>query len=220
MANNHRSPQTLRKELSISVDYREKITGIVDLLNSRGFTVRVKKLPFCDYIIDNEIGIERKTAKDFIVSIMDGRLFTQAALMKRRLPRPIFILEGNPLETAMNMNDAAIRGAMISIQVIWHIPMIHSRSLIDTCQLITWMGQQHANLSDGTLPRSGYRPKRKLSKQLYILQGLPNVGPTLSKKLLYHFQSVRKVMTANETELLKVKGIGKKKAMLIKKVLD
>ncbi len=212
--------KTFVKALNISVDYREKISGIVSLFNGRGFTVRVKKLPFCDYIINNEIGIERKTAKDFVVSIVDGRLFSQAALMKRKLVRPIFILEGNPFETSMNMNGAAIQGAMISIQVIWHIPIIHSRSLVDTCQSIIWMGQQHANLSDGILPRSGYRPKSRLSKQLYILQGLPSVGPVLSKKLLYHFSSVRKVMNANEKDLSTVDGIGKKKASLIRKVLD
>ena len=140
--------KTFVKALNISVDYREKISGIVSLFNSRGFAVRVKKLPFCDYIINNEIGIERKTAKDFVVSIVDGRLFSQAALMKRKLVRPIFILEGNPFETSMNMNGAAIQGAMISIQVTWRIPIIHSRSLEDTCQSIYgWVNNMRISLT-------------------------------------------------------------------------
>ncbi len=83
-----------------------------------------------------------------------------------------------------------------------------------------WMGQQFVKLSDGISPRSGHRPKRQLSKQLYVLQGLPNVGPTLSKKLLGHFKSVRNVMTANEKKLLQVAGIGPKKVKAIQKVLE
>jgi len=220
MVNKHNSLQRPQKRLKISVDYRESTSGIIDLLKTNGFTVAVKKLPFCDYVLKNEIGIERKTAKDFIVSMIDGRLFTQAALIKRRIPRPIFILEGNPLDNDMNVNNAAIQGAMISIQVIWHIPIIHSRSLKDTCQLIAWMGQQHARVSDGNIPRSGYRPKRLFSKRLHILQGLPNVGPAISKKLLGHFKSVRKVMTASEKDLLQVEGIGIKKAKAIQIVLE
>jgi len=220
MANNHHSLQIPEKRLKISVDYREKTSGIVELLNRSGFIVRVKKLPACDYIIGNEIGIERKTAKDFIISIIDGRLFTQAASMKRAIPRPVFILEGNPFTANRNIDRAAIQGAMVSIQVIWHIPIVHSKSLKHTCQLMGWMGQQFVKLSDGISPRSGHRPKRQLSKQLYVLQGLPNVGPTLSKKLLGHFKSVRNVMTANEKKLLQVDGIGPKKVKAIQKVLE
>ena len=68
--------------------------------------------------------------------------------------------------------------------------------------------------------RGGYRPKRLKSRQLYILQGLPQVGPMRAKRLLKHFKSVSKVMNASVSELLEVDGIGKTSAQKIREVLD
>ena len=68
--------------------------------------------------------------------------------------------------------------------------------------------------------RGGYRPKRLKSKQLYILQGLPEIGPKLAKRLLRHFKSVSKVMNASVRTLTEVDGIGKISAERIRKVLD
>ena len=45
----------------ITVDYREKPSGIIELLINEGFQVIIKQLPWCDYVINDEIFIERKT---------------------------------------------------------------------------------------------------------------------------------------------------------------
>ena len=68
--------------------------------------------------------------------------------------------------------------------------------------------------------RGGYRPKRLKSKQLYILQGLPKVGPKIAKRLLRHFKSISKVMSASAQDLSKIDGIGKISAEKIREVLD
>jgi DNA excision repair protein ERCC-4 len=54
--------------------------------------------------------------------------------------------------------------------------------------------------------RGGYRPKRLKSKQLYILQGLPQVGPKLANSLIKHFKSVSNVMNASVQVLTSVDG--------------
>jgi DNA excision repair protein ERCC-4 len=61
---------------------------------------------------------------------------------------------------------------------------------------------------NSTLPRNGKRPKGKLATQLYILQGLPNVGPHKARLLLNTFGSVEAVMRASEESLMAVNGIG------------
>ena len=68
--------------------------------------------------------------------------------------------------------------------------------------------------------RHGYRPKKLISRKLYVIQGLPNVGPLIAKRLLGHFKSVQSIMTATEKQLAQVKGIGQKKARLIKNVVE
>ena len=82
------------------------------------------------------------------------------------------------------------------------------------------IGRQVGVCIDVVPLRGGYRPKRLKSKQLYILQGLPKIGPKLVKKLLRHFKSVSKVMNASVRALTEVDGIGKISAERIREVLD
>jgi ERCC4-type nuclease len=56
--------------------------------------------------------------------------------------------------------------------------------------------------------------------QLYLLQGLPGVGPLIAKRLLKRFQSAANVFNAGVNDLITVKGIGHDKAEHIRAVLD
>ena len=82
------------------------------------------------------------------------------------------------------------------------------------------IGRQDGNYSDVMPLRGGYRPKRLKSKQLYLLQGLPQVGPMLAKRLIKHFRSVANVMNASIKELSEVEGIGEISAKRIREVLN
>jgi len=206
--------------MHIIADDREQSSGIIQLLKKNGVDVEVRRLKWCDYIINHEISIERKTGRDFLISIIDGRLFRQASQLKRHCPRPVFLVEGNPFQVDIDFNPNAIRGAILSLQVIWYMPVLFSRSKKDTCEMLRMMGEQEMDRNNLVTIRHGYRPKKMITRQLYILQGLPNVGPLLAKKLLSHFGSVRKVMKANKHSLSEVDGIGEKKADLICQVLS
>jgi Fanconi anemia group M protein len=51
---------------------------------------------------------------------------------------------------------------------------------------------------------------------LYVLQGLPGVGPTRAERLLAAFGSVENVMAASAEALREVEGIGKKTAQSVR----
>ena len=88
----------------VIVDYRENADELIEQLKSRGFDITIKKLSFGDYLLNGEVTVERKIAKDFVKSIIDGRLFKQIANLKRHTPRPLLIIEGNPYRTGFNMD--------------------------------------------------------------------------------------------------------------------
>jgi len=206
--------------LKIRVDYREKASGLVDLLEKEDIFAEVKKVPYGDYVINDSITIERKTAKDFLVSIIDGRLFNQLSNLKKHCRRPVLLIEGNPYKTELNFDPMAIKGALLSAQAVWYIPVIFSRSKEDTRDILLMIGRQDEAYMDVVPLRGGYRPKRLKSKQLYLLQGLPQIGPLLAKRLIEHFRSVSHVMNASVKELTEVDGIGKVSAEKIREVLD
>jgi len=91
-------------DLKITVDYRETASGITDLLKNNGALVEIAKLSYGDYIINDTITVERKTAKDFLISIIDGRLFNQLSNLKKFCNHPILLIEGNLYETEHNLN--------------------------------------------------------------------------------------------------------------------
>ena len=72
----------------------------------------------------------------------------------------------------------------------------------------------------GGVQRHGYRPKNKRKTQLYILQGLPGIGPERAGRLLDRFGSVEAAISANSSELQSVDGIGKSIADKIKWVVS
>jgi DNA excision repair protein ERCC-4 len=206
--------------LKVIVDYREKASGIIDLLACEDVEIEITKVSYGDYVINDAITMERKTARDFLISLIDGRLFSQVSNMKKHCIHPILLIEGNPFKTGLDFDEAAIRGTLLSIQAIWYIPIIYSRRKEETKDIILMIGRQEEAFMDVVPLRGGYRPKRLKSRQLYILQGLPRVGPTAAKRLLEHFRSVSNAMNARVEDLVQVEGIGRASAEKIREVLD
>jgi len=207
-------------DLKITVDYRETASGLTDLLKNSDALVEITKLSYGDYIINDTITIERKTAKDFLISIIDGRLFNQLSNLKKFCNHPILLIEGNPYETDHNFDRMAIKGAIVSTQTMWYVPVIFARTKEDSRDILLMISRQLGTCIDVVPLRGGYRPKRIKSKQLYLLQGFPQVGPKLAKRLILHFKSVSKVMNAPVQALTEVDGIGIISAQKIREVLD
>ena len=65
----------------------------------------------------------------------------------------------------------------------------------------------------------GSKPKDRRSQAQYLVEGLPGIGPAAAKKLLAHFGSPAKVLSASPEELTQVKGIGAKMAATVHEVL-
>jgi DNA excision repair protein ERCC-4 len=206
--------------VKIVVDYREKASGLIDLLKNEDIHIQTRKISHGDYIINDSITIERKTSRDFLLSVIDGRLFNQLSNLRKHCPNPIVLIEGNPYQTDLDFDPNAIKGALLSSQVIWYIPIVYSRSKEDTRDILLMIGKQDEIHTDVVPLRGGYRPKRLKSRQMYILQGLPKVGPRMAKRLLKHFGSVSNVMNATTQDLMKVEGVGEVSAEKIRLVLD
>jgi Fanconi anemia group M protein len=202
------------------VDFREKPSGIIELMIARGVDVQTKHVTCGDVILDGVITVERKTADDFIVSIIDGRLFRQVANLKKNCDHPVLLIEGNPFRTGLKVSRSAIRGALLSVQTVWNVPVVYSRSVEDSIELMLIMAHQFKRLSSVMPLRSGYRPRRISTRQLYVLQGFPGIGPHLAKRLLNHFGSVAAVLGASTETLKGVKGVGRATAETIREVLD
>ena len=107
----------------LTADNREKSSGIPALLRNRFASVQMAQLAAGDYLVNEEIIIERKTKEDFVQSLLDGRLFAQCARLRKTGLVPLLIVEGNPYKTTHHIAPTAIKGALLSINLSWQIPI-------------------------------------------------------------------------------------------------
>jgi ERCC4-type nuclease len=158
---------------------------------------------------------------DLAESIKDGRLFSQANRLVSAGPSVALILEGKGTDLRQSqMRREALQGAVISLTLIFQIPILRSFDPAETARLLVYAGQQLQREAAGQIWRRGKRPKRKRKLQLYVLQGLPGVGPAKAERLLKEFGSVERVMTANQQDLQMIAGIGEKLATRIRGILE
>jgi DNA excision repair protein ERCC-4 len=207
-------------KLSIVADYREKTSGIPQLLLLKeDVDLMWGHLKVGDYLINGDVCAERKTATDFITSVISHRVFDQCARLNKLAGRPFLIIEGNPYKTDHKITQQAVQGALLSISVAWQIPVLFSRDKPDTVQMLFLAGQQSLPNQFPVLP-AGYKPKRLKNRQLFFLQGIPSVGPSLALRLLQVFGNVEGVLNATINDLRTIEGIGKRKAAAIREFLE
>lgn len=208
------------ENLMIIVDDREKASGIVELLEKRNIDVSLKRLRDGDYFIQPDWVIERKTGLDFNQSIIDGRLFKQIARLKRFYHHVFLFIEGNPFQTPIKIDPRAVKGAILIIQSVWYLPVIHSKSVQDSCEILKTLSLYALSADGKNLTRGGYKPKRIKTQQIYFLSSLSGIGPVLARRLLKKFKTVGNIIAASPKELAEVNGIDLKTATTIRSLPD
>ncbi len=167
--------------------------------------------------MEGSVIVERKTLADLAASVIDGRVFRQAAAMVATGARAVVVLEGEARTSReLGVSREALQGALITIGVFYGLAILRSRDPSETARLLLYLGRQARRFAHGGLPRPGYRPKGKRARQLFILQGLPGVGPGRAARLLDTFGSVAAVASAPAELLAGVEGIGETTAQRIR----
>ena len=207
------------ENLRIIVDERERKSGIPDLLKAIGMGVEMKTLPIGDYIVAPETIVERKSIKDLMASVFDGRLYDQCTRLKEHFQHPIVLVEGNVDEVEeITDNPLIFYGALSRVALEFKIPIIPTPSASHTAKLLVSM----CSKKDG--PAGPYLKKIKKSsnletQQLSTLCSLPGIGEKFAVRMLEKFGTPLKVFSATTSELAKVEGLGEARAKKIKNML-
>lgn len=210
-----------KEETHILVDYREVGSGVVNKLSELNPHIDIINLSIGDYVISSKVCIERKTAEDFISSIIDrGKrdIFKQSEELSETYERPTLIIEGD-FDWKRDIHPSCIKGAILKISIKYGISILYTKNPKDTaCTLNSIATQEH---KEGSRPPRMHAKKPTTSTkkmQEYIVSSLPMVGPKTAKKLLKEFGSISSIFNASKKKLESVDGIGEKKANKIAKL--
>jgi DNA excision repair protein ERCC-4 len=219
----------------IVVDERERSSKIPELLVSAGAVVDFTQLKVGDYIVSTETAVERKTVRDLISSIYDGRLFVQCSDLVNHYQKPLLVIQGNMAELAEPSEDvenvdnrlhtermSLAYDALITVAMEFRIPTIHTPSAEQTAQLLVTLVNRglREGKATGPLLKKIKKENPLYIQQLYVLASLPGVGEKLAARMLKKFHTPIRALNASAAELSILPGFGLTRAERIRKVLD
>ncbi|MBD3188056.1 hypothetical protein GF325_14565 [Candidatus Bathyarchaeota archaeon] len=222
---------------TIMIDHREP-AEIIDWLKEEGLDVVKTQLTVGDYIVSNDVVVERKSGNDLTSSIMDNRLFEQINRLYEAASSPILILEDfDSIFKNTSMNPASIFGVLVYLAFRFSLPMIPSRDWRDTALILKRLVLRvQVKDEDPILARSVPKLMTLDERRAFILEGMYNVGPKTAVKLIDAFKtplgvfqalastSVVYTRTGNpkglEGPLANIKGIGVKFVLENRKLIE
>ncbi|MFH0749140.1 MAG: ERCC4 domain-containing protein [Candidatus Bathyarchaeota archaeon] len=215
-----------QKKPTIYVDSREASNRngkrIINLLNDLNIEAVVVKLDFGDYLLGENIAIERKTVFDLANTLTQRFLFEQIFKMKEAYPKSMVLIEGymGLLRKFSRISPESMSGALFALTQV-NIPLVPTIDYKDTAIFLATSAKQLLKKGSAvTIIRHKKKTENLKEQQLFAVTGLPHIGPTLGENLLRQFKTVRAVFHAKKQELIEVKGIGSQITKDILRVLD
>jgi Fanconi anemia group M protein len=202
---------TPQDKTRIVIDDREaRSAAWRELLERDDVRASVERLAVGDFVVDNRLVVERKTLFDVAFSVRDGRLFRQASrLAAIRDMQPCLIVEGVERESVeLPIPRHAYQGAMVSIALVFHIPVLRTRDPAETASTMLTAARQLRRREHSPRRRHGPQPSTRRRIQLMMLQAIPGIGPVKAKALLDSFCGLRGIANADFDDYRAVDGIG------------
>ncbi len=207
----------------IVCDERERASGVPQELLELGVIVEFSQLKLGDYLLSPSTAVERKSVRDFVSSLYDGRLFNQVNELTKSFPNAFVLVEGDPAEISMiSRNPSSYYGAMAALTITFNVKTIFTPSPADTALALQAMASRLAKKGEGRPSVIYQAPQKSLElhkQQIYIVSSLPGVGPNLAKRLLERFGTPRGVFSASVPQLAMVPGVGRVRAEKLTKAL-
>lgn len=193
----------------------------------------VVRLPLGDLLIVGDSGalvVERKTVSDFVNSIRSNRLWDQLLrLMKTEeilgyeVKRRLLVIHGGFWEyTNVSSVDnrrfwSSIFGALLEIIFVYDTPLVVcENNYAFEVFLRILLDREEKGKHDGLPKARWYRkPLSRLpvkEVKFCLLDTIPMIGEVQAKNLLDYFESISNIAKSSKSELMRVTGIGEKRA--------
>lgn len=164
------------------------------------------------YVLGEGRVAERLTTQQFTRGIVTKTLFMTARDLQATVPAPLFIVEGEDFYQYGGMHPNAVRGALSALVVEYGASVLRTTDPADSTALISMMARH----SQFGVPEISVAAKRKAEspadEQRRVIEMLPGVGFTLARRLLQHFGSLERILSAAPEELAEVRGLSKQGA--------
>lgn len=186
----------------------------------KGLAAQPGELDCGDYDLGGGVVVERKSATDFTLAIMDKRLFGEVGKLKSSYDQPIYIVEGDIYGGRFHTDPVVIREAIAWMTVMQGVPLVPSPGEGFTAEILFAMASQAQHGLGHPVVMRNSKPFDPVNGQRYLVEGLPGINEVMAKALLNHFGSAAAVFAADAEALGQVEGISPQAGARMRKVLD
>jgi len=211
----------------ILVDHREKNSGIPDELQRLGVPIKLLQLEVGDYIVTGEenICVERKDSKDYLQSLLSGRLNNQLVAMSRNYGYSLLLIEGT-ISTALfeggtsrHVYLSSLVGSFVKRALDGKsgvVSIIPVDTPYDSALALKFLHDKN-NDPKGLirLPKLNSLHFSREEVGICMLSTIPGIGQRLAKNILSKFHTLQNVANASESELREIPKVGPKKSSTI-----
>jgi len=170
------------------IDYRE------EKIKKYFPTATIENLLVGD-IVEDGFCIERKSAQDFLSSILNHHIFNQALNIYDNYPGRCVIIVESDLKSLPdiiyfskipNITIEGVRGAIASLYVKYHVPVLFASTRNGFVEMVNKLLEKNKENED-TLIYDPPISKSKSNPKLQILLQVPKIGLKKAKKILDHY---------------------------------
>ena len=205
-------------ELNIRVDTRERGKIIQRLEGMEGVHLAFEEMDVGDYILPNDMAIERKSATDFILSVVDKTIWDKVAKLKSQHEQVVYIIEGDVYTARFHQKALDIHRAFAHMITDQGVSLLPSPDAENSAMLIYLLGL--AGLPNAASPERAAKPPKRREAALHILSALPGIDADRAEALFKRFKGARGALNATSAELQTVEGIDAATAERIVEVLE
>ena len=233
----------------IVIDHREANSTLPSLIKMNGHGVKFERLPVGDIKISERVLIERKTARDLIDSIIDGRIMKQSRRLANSAIRPLIIIESIESD---RIHPNAVMGAMAWITLDLGLPILMTKGVEDTARFVSIAANREAKVIELLMKKlakssnkpelsaiqaasseinsiiSGENKEGDLSKKwknevvksrISLLANLPGIGMKTAEQIMNHAGDFMGLCKLSKEELTNIEGVSSIQASELHKFL-
>ena len=226
----------------IVLDNRESNSTLPALIKLNGHDIKFEHLRYGDIKISDRVLIERKSSRDFIDSIIDGRILKQAKGLFSSAIRPLLIVESMESD---RIHPNAVMGAMAWITLDLGLPVLMTKSIEETARFVSVAAKREAKILKLLLDKFSVNKRDPeldsiraasseinsmindskntgilferwendvKSKREKILSNLPGIGPKTAKSIMSHCNDIMGLCMLELEDLCNIEGVSSSQA--------
>jgi len=198
----------------IQYDFRERESGVPDMLRGFGIEVVETTLEVGDYLVGN-VCVERKTIQDYLSSKESGHLDRQLTDMSNSFELSYVIISG--VVSSALMNCGIPRGSYLSslcgsslkrsaTGMQGQIVTVNVEADEDCAYFLRFLHKKVSEKDFVRLPRIKKRPFNPDRILEYILCGFPKIGEKRAKIILKHSRTLKGFTNLEAWQLASILG--------------